>query len=148
MPTPLPLLLAMTFRLLTDRLHERLAQEGHPDVRPAHGYALGHLVDAGGATAVDLADYLGVTKQGAGHIIGELQRWGYVERARNPADGRSQLVRATARGAAVVARVSAIWAEEEQRWASVAGGLDDVRAALQSYVDATDDGRPPLRPVW
>lgn len=150
MPTPLPLLLAMTFRLLTDRLHVRLAEEGHPDVRPAHGFAVGHLVTSQGATAVELARYLGVTKQGAGHIIGELERWGYAERTRHPVDGRSQLVIATDKGHALVARVTEIWQQEEARWVGLADAdnLDGLRDALQTYIDATSDGRPPMRPVW
>lgn len=140
----------MTFRLLTDRLHARLAEEGHSDVRPAHGFAVGHLVTSRGATAVDLATYLGVTKQGAGHIIGELERWGYANRVPHPADGRSQLAIATDKGHSPVARVTAIWQEEEVRWSGLAGAdsLDGMRAALQVYVDATSDGLPPMRPVW
>jgi DNA-binding MarR family transcriptional regulator len=150
MPTPLPLLLAMTFRLLTDRLHARLAEDGHPDVRPAHGFAVGHVVTSQGATAVELAAYLGVTKQGAGHLIGELERWGYAERVRHPTDGRSQLVIATDKGRSLVARVTEIWTEEEVRWSGLvdADGLDGVREALHAYVDATSDGLPPMRPVW
>ncbi|GAA1314397.1 MarR family winged helix-turn-helix transcriptional regulator [Saccharothrix xinjiangensis] len=150
MPTPMPLVLAMAFRLLTDRLHERLPGEGHPDVRPAHGFAVGHLVTSRGATAVELAEHLGVTKQGAGHLIGELERWGYVERVDHPADRRSRLVVATDKGHALVSCVNAIWREEEARWADLVGArdLDGARAALQAYVDATGGGSAPVRPVW
>ena len=150
MTTPLPLLLAMTFRLLTDRLHLRLAEEGHPDIRPAHGFAVGHLVTSRGTTAVELAGHLGVTKQGAAHIIGELERWGYAERARHPTDGRSRLIVATTRGQALVTLVTAIWRDEEARWSTLtdADSLDQVREALQTYIAAVSDGRPPVRPVW
>ncbi|GAB7039004.1 MULTISPECIES: MarR family winged helix-turn-helix transcriptional regulator [Catenuloplanes] len=144
MPTPLPLLLAMAFRLFTDRLHARLAEEGHPDVRPAHGYALGHLVHTGGVTAVDLAAHLGVTKQGAAHLITELETWGYAERTRHPTDGRAQLVVATARGHDLVTRVAEIWSTEERH----VPDLDTVRAALTTYLDAHANGRTPVRPVW
>lgn len=34
----------MAFRLLTDRLYQRLADEGQPGVRPAHGFTIGYLV--------------------------------------------------------------------------------------------------------
>lgn len=140
----------MTFRRSTDRLHARLAEEGHLDIRPAHGFAVGHLVTSGGATAVELAGHLGVTKQGAAHIISELERWGYAERARHPTDGRSRLIVATDRGQALVARVTAIWLEDEARWIALtsASRLADVRDALETYLTASGDGRPPLRPVW
>ncbi|MEE6260156.1 MarR family winged helix-turn-helix transcriptional regulator [Plantactinospora sonchi] len=114
----MPLLLAMTFRVLADRLHDRLAKEGHPDIRPAHGFVVGHLVTSHGARAVELAGYLGVTEQGAGHIIGELERWGYAERVGRPTDGRSQLIIATDKGRSLVARVTAIWQDEEARWSA------------------------------
>jgi DNA-binding MarR family transcriptional regulator len=148
--TPLPLLLAMAFRLTTDRLHTRLAEEGHAEIRPAHGFAIGHLVTSGGATAVELAGHLGVTKQGAGHIVGELERWGYAEGVRHPTDGRSRLIVPTPEGRALVARVTAIWQEEEARWAGLVGAdrLGGVREALVAYVDASGDGRVPMRPVW
>ncbi|MGW5233022.1 MarR family winged helix-turn-helix transcriptional regulator [Streptomyces nodosus] len=140
----------MTFRLLTDQLHNRLADQGHPDVRPAHGFAVGRLVSSHGATTVELAGYLGVTKQGAGHIIGELEHWGYVERTRHPTDGRSQLITATAKGRDLVTCVNTIWQDEEARWAGLAGidSLEGLRSTLQTYIDSTGDERPPLRPVW
>ena len=37
---PLARLLAMAYRQLIDRLHERLAAEGYTDVRPTFGYVL------------------------------------------------------------------------------------------------------------
>ena len=36
----LPLLLFGGFRSIIDELHAELARRGHPDVRPAHGFAL------------------------------------------------------------------------------------------------------------
>jgi hypothetical protein len=36
----LPLRLLLGFRVLIDRLHAELARQGHPDVRPVHGFVL------------------------------------------------------------------------------------------------------------
>jgi hypothetical protein len=36
----LPLLLFAGFRSVLDDLHAELARRGHPDMRPAHGFAL------------------------------------------------------------------------------------------------------------
>ena len=36
----LPLLLFGGFRSIIDELHAELARRGHPDLRPAHGFAL------------------------------------------------------------------------------------------------------------
>jgi DNA-binding MarR family transcriptional regulator len=108
------------------------------------------LVTSNGATAVELASYLGVTKQGAGHLVRELERWGYAERVRHPTDGRSQLIIATRKGQSLVARVTEIWQEEEVRWSGLINGdsLGGIREALHAYIDATSDGLPPMRPVW
>jgi DNA-binding MarR family transcriptional regulator len=146
----LPLLMAMSFRLMTDRVHARLAEEGQGQLRPAHGFVISHLVTSGGVSAVDLAAYLGITKQGAGYLVGELEDWGYVERIANPRDGRSRLVVATGKGAGVVTRVAQLWAEEEVRWAHLVGPaqLHLVREALAAYVATGGDGRPSMRPVW
>lgn len=150
MSVPMPLLLAMAFRLLTDRLHERLADEGQPEVRLAHGFTLGYLVTMDGATAVDLAAYLGITKQGAAHLTGELERWGYVEQVRHPTDGRSRLIVATGKGRTLFDRVREIWADEEEQWAGLVGPdrLGDVRTALEALIATAPQSHPPVRPTW
>lgn len=150
MPEPIPLLLAMAFRLFADRLHQCLAEEGEPEVRPAHGFTIGYLVTTGGATAVELAAYLGVTKQGAAHITSELERWGYVEQVRHPTDGRSRLIVATAKGQALFDRVRGIWAHEEAQWAELVGPdrLADARTAREALIATAAHNHPPVRPTW
>ena len=51
-------------RSAIEELHRRLALRGHPDVRPAHGYAF-QAIGSSGATATELGRRLGVTKQAA-----------------------------------------------------------------------------------
>ena len=150
MSEPMPLLLAMAFRLLADRLHEHLAEEGQPEVRPAHGFTIGYLVTVGGATAVDLAAYLGVTKQGAAHITGELERWGYVEQVRHPTDGRSRLIVATVKGHSLLDRVREFWAQEEEQWAELVGPdrIADARTALEALIATAAHKHPAVRPTW
>jgi hypothetical protein len=46
----LPLLLFGGFRAIIDELHTELAHRGHPDLRPAHGFAM-QAVGLGGTTA-------------------------------------------------------------------------------------------------
>src|SRR6187455_806681 len=84
-------------RAAIDELHRRLAERGHPDVRPAHGYAF-QAIGAGGATASELGRRLGVTKQAAGQMVDELARLGYVTRGSDPADGRRRIVTLTPAG--------------------------------------------------
>ncbi|MFI9490511.1 MarR family winged helix-turn-helix transcriptional regulator [Streptomyces halstedii] len=93
----LPLLLFAGFRSIVDRLHEDLAERGHPEVRPAYGFAL-QTIGREGASASDLGRRLGVSKQAAGKTVEKLEGLGYVERVEDPEDGRRKLVRLTARG--------------------------------------------------
>src|SRR3990170_6662727 len=93
----LPLLLCGGFRTLIDRLHAELARQGHPDVRPAYGFAL-QAIGRDGATATELGRRLGGSKQAAGKTVDRLVELGYVERSADAADARRKLVRLTPRG--------------------------------------------------
>ena len=67
----LPLLLFAGFRALIDDLHAELARRGHPDVRPAYGFAM-QAIGAHGATASEVGRRLGVSKQAAGKTVDRL----------------------------------------------------------------------------
>jgi hypothetical protein len=60
----LPLLLFGGFRTLIDQLHAQLARQGHPNIRPAHGFAM-QAIGLQGATASEVGRRLGVSKQAA-----------------------------------------------------------------------------------
>jgi DNA-binding MarR family transcriptional regulator len=131
----LPLLLFGGFRALIERLHEELARQGHPDARPAHGFAL-QAIGPAGATASALGRRLGVSKQAAGKTVDRLTRLGYVERVADEADGRAKLIRLTPRGMDVLARSAAIFDDLRAEWVR-ALGPEQVRAledALRAVV--------------
>ncbi|GAA4498520.1 MarR family winged helix-turn-helix transcriptional regulator [Actinoallomurus oryzae] len=144
----IPGLLGMAFHAIMEEVHVRLAEEGFGDVRPAHGFAFQYLSVRGGATAVELGQHLGVTKQAAVQLVDELERRGYVERRPHPADRRARVVVLASRGWACVGRVVALWTEIENRWAGLVGAdrLEVVRESLSAYVTAA--GSPPIRPLW
>src|SRR5256885_9978183 len=85
----LPLLLFGGFRSIIDELHAELARRGHPDVRPAHGFAL-QAIGLGGATAAEAGRRLGISKQAAGKTIDRLEDLGYVHRFGEEAERRGQ----------------------------------------------------------
>src|SRR5258707_14036679 len=72
----LPLLLFGGFRSIIDELHAELARRGHPEVRPAHGFAL-QAIGLDGATATEAGRRRGVSKQAAGKTIDPRQGPGY-----------------------------------------------------------------------
>jgi DNA-binding MarR family transcriptional regulator len=118
------MLLFAAFRSIIDELHAELARRGHPDMRPAHGFAL-QAIGPGGATATETGRRLGISKQAAGKTIERLEELGYVYRAGDDTDRRRKLIRLTPRGIAALA-MSAI----RSRWE---GALGTGRlAALES----------------
>ncbi|WP_326595272.1 MarR family winged helix-turn-helix transcriptional regulator [Streptomyces brevispora] len=125
----LPLLLFAGFRSIIDDLHRELAERGHPEVRPAYGYAL-QAVGLDGATASEIGRRLGVSKQAAGKTVERLEGLGYVERADDPQDGRRKLVRLSPRGIDVLARSAAGFDRVRAQWVRVLGA--ERVAALES----------------
>jgi DNA-binding MarR family transcriptional regulator len=133
----LPLLLFGGFRALIDRLHTELARQGHPDVRPAYGFAM-QAIGRDGATASELGRRLGVSKQAAGKTVDRLVELGYAERSADTADGRRKLVRLTPRGYDALARSAAVFEQLRAEWAEQLGA-DRVRtleATLRTVVPA------------
>jgi len=125
----LPLRLLMAFRVMIDEMHEELARQGHPDMRPMHGFVF-QAIGPRGTTAADLGRVLGVSKQAAGKTIDGLERLGYVERGVDPADARRKVVRLTARGFDSLARTAAIFDDMRARWADILG--EDRLRALEA----------------
>jgi DNA-binding MarR family transcriptional regulator len=116
----LPLLLFGGFRSIIDELHAELARRGHPDLRPAHGFAL-QAIGLGGATATEAGRRLGVSKQAAGKTIERLEDLGYVQRAGDHHDRRRKLVRITPRGIEALTLSAMIFEDIRARWESALG---------------------------
>ncbi|WP_345381476.1 MarR family winged helix-turn-helix transcriptional regulator [Pseudonocardia yuanmonensis] len=140
----LPLLLLAGFQTLVDALHEELAQRGHPDARPLHGFALQAV--GTGTTAAELGRRLGVTKQAAAKTIASLEAAGYVERASDPADARRILVRPTARGRDLLQRSAAIFDELRTRWAAELG--EDAVRTIEDALGRVTVGPRLDAPSW
>lgn len=95
----LTLLFAALNAATSAEIVRRIADAGHPELRPAHGYVFQHLM--GGPVRVsELGEKLGMTAQGASKLVIELERLGYVERRGDPGDGRNRYVALTAKGEA------------------------------------------------
>jgi DNA-binding MarR family transcriptional regulator len=131
----LPLLLFGGFRSIIDELHAELARRGHPDLRPAHGFAM-QAIGMAGATATETGRRLGISKQAAGKTIDRLEELGYVHRAEDRADRRRKLVRLTPRGIAALESSAMIFNDIRARWAGDlgAGRLAAVESSLREMV--------------
>jgi DNA-binding MarR family transcriptional regulator len=115
----LPLVLLGALRSHLDDTHRRLAERGHPDTRPVHGFALQAV--GRGSSATEVASRLGVSKQAAAKTLDLLERQGYVEREPDSADARRKLVRPTARGEDFLRQSVAVFEEVQAEWAERIG---------------------------
>jgi DNA-binding MarR family transcriptional regulator len=137
-PENLAILLREPFRAGTERLHQRFAERGHPEIRPPHGNVMQFLDDGGTRVSV-LADRAHMTKQSMAELVAHLERLGYVERVPDPSDRRAKLVRATPRGKQLYAIAREVVAEIEAEWTRRLGKakmrqlrelLEELNAAL------------------
>jgi DNA-binding MarR family transcriptional regulator len=116
----LPLRLFLGFRVIIDELHEELARQGHPDLRPMHGFVF-QAIGTHGTTAAELGRRLGISKQAAGKTIDSLERLGYVVRTPDAGDARQRVVRLTDRGIDSLVRSARIFDHLRARWAQILG---------------------------
>jgi DNA-binding MarR family transcriptional regulator len=150
--TDFGLLLAQAFNTYVEHLHRELAARGFSDLRPTFGLAL-RALHRRPRTQTDLARELGVTKQAAAKVVGELEGRSLIEREPSPADGRSMLLRLSPRGTSLVAAAIRIGNAVERDLARALG--DDaaahIRAGLErlAYDPSWSDGPPArARRVW
>ncbi len=118
----LPMLLLGGFRSLVDQAHVLLAERGHPAARPMHGFALQAV--GSGATASEVGQRLGVSKQAAAKTLGMLEAQGYLDRVDDPADRRRRVVVPTARGRDLLGQSAGAFAEVLETWTARVGAVD------------------------
>ena len=130
----LPLLLFGAFRSIVDATHADLAERGHPDLRPIHGFVF-QAIGVRGTTAVELAARLGVSKQAAGKTIANLEKQGYVERTASPTDARAKIVHLTVRGVEFLELSARAFDEIQTEWAEAIGEqrLTELRSDLRRF---------------
>jgi DNA-binding MarR family transcriptional regulator len=116
----LGLLLREPYRIASEELHDRIAERGHPEIRPPHGRVFEFLDDEGTQVS-ELARRAQITKQSMAELVAHLERHGYVERVPDPDDRRAKLVRATDRGRGVYAVAREFVAEIEREWTARLG---------------------------
>jgi DNA-binding MarR family transcriptional regulator len=143
----LPLLLFAGFRSLIDQLHAELGRRGHPDVRPAYGFAM-QAIGVRGASASEIGRRLGVSKQAAGKTVDRLEGLGYVERVDDPHDARRKLIRLTARGVDSLNQSAQIFDVLRARWVEKLGAdrVWLIESSLRTVVPGA--GFPVDVPGW
>ena len=99
-------------------VHRGLREAGYDDLRPAHMAVFQHINGAAGSRLTGLADAAQMTKQSMAYLVEHLEERGYVQRVRDPADGRARLIVLTERGKGVMAIGRTLVRAVEDEWAA------------------------------
>jgi DNA-binding MarR family transcriptional regulator len=135
-PTNLAVSCREAYLALNDRVFTRLAENGHGDVRAAHGAVFQYLDDTG-TTVSTLAERAQITKQAMAELVIYLEARGYVRREPDPRDRRAKLVLPTEQGRAVVAIAQDLVPQLEDRITAALGA--ERMEALRADLDAIRD---------
>jgi DNA-binding MarR family transcriptional regulator len=129
-------------RLMVEDLVDRLHDAGFQDITAAHQPVFENI-DRDGTRLTVLAARSGKTHQTMGELVQGLERRGYLERRRDPADGRARVVHLTTHGRALVRRAIAEIEEIEAGWIrqlKASGCTADVKAMLDTALRARHAG--------
>jgi DNA-binding MarR family transcriptional regulator len=141
-------LLNLAFGSFKNQLHEHLMRRGFDDVGPMYGYVFRFLRDEPNSLKA-LADWLGMTPQGALKIVDEMVANGYLERREHADDGRVKRLVLTARARQAVQLAKRFHTKFEQDVAKRLGAEAalSARAVLEAIVADAGQAEPPrLRP--
>ena len=136
----LGVLLFVAYRALEQRAHDAVVASGITDITPAQARIAARIGPHGNRVS-DLAEQARVTKQSAAFLVDHLEAAGYVDRVPDPADGRAQLVRLTARAERVVKIANAEVDRVLGEWADHVGA-DRLRQVHQTLRDLREIADP------
>ncbi|MEU8003547.1 MarR family transcriptional regulator [Catellatospora sp. NPDC049111] len=103
-------------------MEAEVADEPH-HLRGSHLRLLS-MTPAEGLRPTELAARVGMTKQSLGEFVATMQQAGFLHVDPDPADRRARIVRPTAKGLRLQARILEILAETENRWRGEVGARD------------------------
>lgn len=108
-------LLRLPWETVRRRMIERLHERGFDDLEAPH---LNLFLFPGpqGAKPSELAARMRASKQSINHLLGQLERLGYLERRDDPDDLRSRRIHLTTRGRSAALTMREAVAEVEREW--------------------------------
>lgn len=144
--THVPMLMGLLFR----QVHTTFASEDWDGLRQSHFRVMSAVPDQG-VSVTELAERVGMTKQGCGQFVTRLVETGHLATELDPSDRRVRLVRRTPLGHQVLdavrernLRIEEVWAEQVgvERYREFRRVLEEL--ALQGLPERLggDDDRP------
>jgi len=127
-----------------------MVEAGFDDVAVPDGRVLRLCLEPPGTTSSTIGRALGMTRQGAGKLVGSLRDRGYLEVQPSASSGREKSVTATAKARDYLAlrRSAANKVEDEVRAELGAEGYAQLRALLQVLGGTEESGGLPGPPDW
>ncbi len=111
---------ALLMGLLFREIHLVFDAEDWKGLRQSHFRVISDVPE-GGISITELAQLLGMTKQGCGQFVNQLVEAGQLRVEADPADARVRLVRRTAQGNRTMAAVTDRMLRIEEDWAERVG---------------------------
>jgi len=147
--TDLGILLVVAYQEFIRELHAAHAAAGFTDLGRSDGFVFRSLA-GNPMTVSELAAHLEITKQGAGQIIDDMERRGYVERGPDPGDRRAKLVRLSERGQLALANARRFHREYERRLSRTHGpdAVRTLRTMLEAIAGSDQSVDPRMRPFY
>ncbi|GLR65493.1 hypothetical protein GCM10010909_01710 [Acidocella aquatica] len=125
-----PYLIQQLARLMATDYHTRVAATG---VAPAQAYVLRELWRNEPLSQVEISERLDIGKATVGQSLKRLERAGFIERRRNPEDGRVIMVHLTEKGRGARAPLAAAAVRQVQDIAQVLGA--EAARALETQLE-------------
>ena len=134
-------LLRLPWEAVQQHMLERLHAQGFADFDAAY-LTVFQYPGPEGERPSELAARLRVSKQALNHLLGQLERRGYLNRHTDPDDGRSKRIILTSRGTRAIAVIREAVAEMEERWGRQLGHerFDELRRLLHELNQTGRDG--------
>jgi len=135
-------LLRLPWEEVQEHMLAQLHAEGFTDFDPSY-LTVFRYPGPQGERPSELAARRRVSKQALNHLLGQLEKRGYLKRDADPEDGRSKRISLTPRGVKAVAVIRRAVAEVEDSWARQLGPkrFDQLRALLQELNEPAEARR-------
>ena len=145
----LGVLMALAYGQFVAQLRGQLAAEGFDDLGRSDGYVFRALA-ADPLTTSELAERLRISKQGAGQIVADMRRRGYVEGHTDPTDRRARRLRLAPRGEQALAAARRFHQRYERRLRRDFGAdrIEGLRALLGAMASGDAALDPDIRGLY
>jgi DNA-binding MarR family transcriptional regulator len=130
-------LLAKASQRFNERLVERLAEHGFPEVRGSYGSVLMPLFAQDHLRVGEIAARARLSKQAMTRLVAQCEADRFVQRRRDDADGRAFRVDLTCRGLELRSAAQRVLSELDEEIVAVLGrrDVDALRTALKGVME-------------